>query len=651
MKIIRPYHFRTWLISLLVVTSLFTFLVVGTIILLVKIPQIRHTHQTAVVLAADEITNRIETVLNFVESDLELVGHALAHMPERDLQSAISHPQEGRFDAFYLIHGNGQLAAAYIRNADPKRWQELTGLDLSRNILFQEATISNRAIWSDRYLSVISGQVTEAVAIRASENGDVIIGELSIRQQINLDHSFASNRSISFAILDSNGEIIADSDPEMMRQTYMPQINQVTQTATRDKGARLGHAIVNDVSFDVASNYSNILGWYFTARVTTGLDNPEILSLTEIVVACFGGSLIIGLIMVPFWAHVMVSPLNGIVEHASSTARGETIAPRKSGSVQEFNRLSSDLDRLALAVHIRQQELARLNDGLEQRVHERTAELEHINTELSSTLQALSLTQDELVQSEKMAALGRLVAGIAHELNTPLGNGRMAVTTLADQNITFAKTLENGLRKSDLTDYIAQVQTLTTMIERNIMRAGDLVSSFKQVAVDRTSSHRRRFSITEVIDEIILTLTPSLKNRPVSIEKHIEADVTLDSFPGEFGQIITNLIDNALVHAFEPDQDGTVAIHVIRDKQRENSVILEVRDNGKGMTDDVLDHIFDPFFTTRMGTGGTGLGLSITSNAVNSLLGGTISATSAPGEGTCFRIICPMIAPENTPAT
>ena len=647
MNIIRPYHFRTWLILLLFTTSLVTFLVVGGVILLVKIPQIRSSHQAAISQAATEITNRIETVLNFVESDLDLVSHALSQLPHDAVQKAISHPRKGRFDAFYIIHQNGELSAAYIRSADQDRWRELSGLDLSHNILFQQASVSSHPVWSDRYLSVITGRMTEAVAIKASETGDVIIGELSIRQQINLDHSFASNRSISFSIMDSNGEIIADSDLDAQRQTFMPQVSGIIQ---RGKGtpSKLGHVLINDINYDVASKYSNVLGWYFTARVTTGLDNPEIRSLTEIVVACFGGSLIIGLIMVPLWARIMVSPLNGIVDHASRTARGATLPPRKKGGVYEFNRLSSDLDRLATAVRIRQQELGRLNDGLELRVLERTAELEHINNELSSTLKALGLTQDELIQSEKMAALGRLVAGIAHELNTPLGNSRMAVTTLADQNIAFGKTLQNGLRKSDLDDYLAQVQTLTTMIERNIMRAGDLVSSFKQVAVDRTSSHRRRFSAREVIDETILTLTPSLKNQPVTIEKHIETDVTLNSFPGEFGQIITNLIDNALIHAFEPGQTGTVTVHMADAPDREDAILLEIIDNGKGMPQDVLDRIFDPFFTTRMGTGGTGLGLSIVANAVTSLLGGCITATSTPGEGTCFRVICPYMAPDNT---
>tara|TARA_R110002012_G_scaffold127572_1_gene279825 strand:- start:1129 stop:3081 length:1953 start_codon:yes stop_codon:yes gene_type:complete len=646
MKIIRPYPFRTWLIMLLFATSLFTFLVVGSLILLVKIPQIRATHQSSIVQAASEITNRVETVLNFVESDLDLVGRVLALLPHDDIQKAISHTREGRFDALYIIHKNGELSAAYIRDTNENRRGELSGLDLSDNILFQEALTSGQTVWSNHYLSVITGKMTEAVAIQASENGDIIIGELSIRQQIKLDHSFASNLSIRFSILDSNGEIIADSDHDALGQTYIPE---VTQFIVQDHGrSGLGHVVINDIEYDMASRYSDILGWHFTARVPIGLDNPEIRSLTEIVIACFGGSLIIGLIMVSLWAHVMVSPVNGLVDHASRIARGAILPARKKGGVYEFNQLSSDLDSLATAVRIRQQELGRLNDRLELRVRERTAELEHINTELSSTLQELGVTQDELVQSEKMAALGRLVAGIAHELNTPLGNSRMAVTTLSDQNTAFAKMLAHGLRKSDLNDYLAQVQTLTTMIERNVMRAGDLVSSFKQVAVDRTSSHRRRFSITEVVDETILTLMPSLKNRPVTIEKQIETDSVLNSFPGEFGQIITNLIDNALIHAFDPDQHGTVTVRVTDATDRENAILLEVIDSGKGMPQDVLEHIFDPFFTTRMGSGGTGLGLSIAANAVSSLLGGTISVRSKPGQGTCFRIICPCNAPDNT---
>ncbi|WP_073956623.1 ATP-binding protein [Thalassospira sp. TSL5-1] len=648
MKIIKPYRFRTWLILLLFSTSLFTFIVVGSLILLVKIPQIRNAHDAALIQGVSNLTERSETILTFLESDLYIVGNMLAHVPENDIHHAVIDPEKSRFNAIYLVRPNGKLTITYIRNASAQRWQELVGMDMSQNSLFRAAASSDNAVWSDRYLSVVSGHTTEAVAMRLPETGDIIIGELSIRRQILLDQSFVGNNEIIFTIVDSNGEIIADSEANDISQIFLPKITSLIQN-DRDS-SDLQQITIDDIDYDIVSKYSQTLGWHFTARVTTGLDNPEVISLIDIVLFCFGGSLLIGLLIVPFWARTMVSPLNGLVEHASRTARGTRLPARKKGAVQEFNRLLADLDRLATAVRIRQQELGRLNDGLEKRVRERTAELERSNAELSTTLEALSLTQDELVQAEKMAALGRLVAGIAHELNTPLGNGRMAVSTLSDQNTEFSRQLEQGIRKSDLHDYLAQSQNLTTMIERNIIRASDLVSSFKQVAVDRTSSLRRKFSLADVIHEIVLTLTPSLKNRPITIEKHIDTDFTLDSFPGEIGQIITNLIDNALIHAFDSNQQGIISVHLAAAPDRKDAVLLEVRDNGRGMTEDVVDRIFDPFFTTRMGSGGTGLGLSITANAVNSLLGGTISATSTPGEGTTFRVIVPLIAPEHVSA-
>ncbi len=646
MKIIKPYRFRTWLILLLFTTSLFTFIVVGSLILLVKIPQIRNARDAALMQAVTKLTERSETNLTFLEADLYVVGNMLAHLPENDLYHTDIDPEKSRFNAIYLVRPNGKLGITYIRNASVERSQELVGMDMAQNALFHAAATSDDAIWSNRYLSVVSGHTTEAVAMRLPETDDVIIGELSVRQQLLLDHNFATNNKMIFTIVDSNGEIIANSEANDIGQTFLPKITSLIQN-DRDSSTPL-HITINDVAYDIVSKYSPTLGWHFTARITTGLDNPEISNLINIMLFCFGGSLVIGLLIVPFWARTMVSPLNGLVEHASRTASGAKVPRRKKGAVQEFNRLLADLDRLATAVRIRQQELGRLNNGLEQRVRERTAELEHSNAELSTALQALSVTQDELVQAEKMAALGRLVAGIAHELNTPLGNGRMAVSTLSDHNSEFSRRLEQGIRKSDLNDYMAQIENLTAMIDRNIIRASDLVSSFKQVAVDRTSSLRRKFSLADVIDEIVLTLTPSLKNRPVTIEKHIETDFTLDSFPGEIGQIITNLIDNALIHAFDADQHGTITVHLDAAPGRNDAILLEVRDNGRGMTDDVLDHVFDPFFTTRMGNGGTGLGLSITANAVNSLLGGTISATSTPGEGTTFRVIVPLVAPEHT---
>jgi signal transduction histidine kinase len=177
-----------------------------------------------------------------------------------------------------------------------------------------------------------------------------------------------------------------------------------------------------------------------------------------------------------------------------------------------------------------------------------------------------------------------------------------------------------------------------------MLRAGGLIRSFKQVAADRTASQRRRFRLVDVVQEVTVTLSPSLKRTAIRVAVEVDEAIMLDSFPGAFGQVLTNLIDNAAVHAFAGRSDGEVVIRAATEDA--GMIHVSVTDNGQGMPADVLRRAFDPFFTTALGRGGTGLGLFIAYNAVTSILGGTISAESRPGLGTVFDIRIPASAPD-----
>lgn len=290
-----------------------------------------------------------------------------------------------------------------------------------------------------------------------------------------------------------------------------------------------------------------------------------------------------------------------------------------------------------------ERELRTLNTELEARVAHRTEALATSNRSLQHALDELERTQHELVRSEKMAALGSLVAGVAHELNTPIGNALMAVSTLHGQAGEFRTSMQAGLRRTDLDALLASVDQASEISQRNLERAAELVTSFKQVAVDQASSQRRRFSLAEVVDEIALTLLPSIKRTPYVLDTDIPADIELDSYPGPLGQALANMINNALLHAFDERDHGRILIAARR--KAENMIGLSVSDDGKGIPAEDLDRIFDPFFTTRMGQGGTGLGLHIAYNAVQNVLGGTISVRSVMGIGTHFEIHLPPVAP------
>ncbi len=287
-------------------------------------------------------------------------------------------------------------------------------------------------------------------------------------------------------------------------------------------------------------------------------------------------------------------------------------------------RKRADRDLAELTHHLQE-----LNRTLEERVQERT--------------QALAQASQELMQSEKLAALGRLVAGIAHELNTPIGNSLLAASTLGDQTRGLAQSLSQGLKRSVLETYVRDATANSALLTRNLQRAADLIASFKQVAVDRTSMHRRRFAVHELVAENLMMLRPAFKGRSVEVIESVPPGLQLDSYPGPLGQVLTNLVDNALKHGHGPDGRGVIRIAAGEDDL--DQVWLSVADDGAGIAADHLNAVFEPFFTTALGRGGSGLGLHMVHSLVSSVLGGRIDVESTPGEGACFTLRLPKVAP------
>ena len=293
--------------------------------------------------------------------------------------------------------------------------------------------------------------------------------------------------------------------------------------------------------------------------------------------------------------------------------------------------------------------LLELNAQLEVRIDERTRSLSIANTELEQALQTVQLaqerlvaSQDRLVQSEKLASLGSLVAGVAHELNTPIGNGRMAVSTMKERVGQFRIQLAQGLKRSDLEAFVAQVETGGDIALRNLERASELLSSFKQVAVDQTSDQRRLFRLREVVDEIVLTLQPSFKRSAHEVVCQVPDQIELDSYPGALGQVLTNLIQNAYIHGLDGIERGRIDIAAT---QVGEEVHLSVADNGRGIPEASQRHVFDPFYTTKLGHGGSGLGLPIVRNIVSGALGGHIGFRNLEAGGVVFVVVLPLIAP------
>ncbi len=334
----------------------------------------------------------------------------------------------------------------------------------------------------------------------------------------------------------------------------------------------------------------------------------------------------------------VTGPLLQLEASAAGIAEGdlETQIP-KLGS-DEFGALSNQLERMRGA-------LSRSIHDLEERVRERTVELLDVNQELKGAVDKLRHAQGELVQQEKLAALGSLVAGIAHELNTPIGNGLTVASSMADGTEKIRTAMAEGMTRSMLEQYLRDMQEGVNLVCMSLEKASELVSSFKQVAVDRTSAQRRSFQLSSLLKETRVTMATLMKHMPYRLEIKEKQDVTLDSYPGPLGQVITNLLNNALLHGFDDRQNGKISITT---EPCDMGVQISVSDNGRGIEARDISHIFDPFFTTKLGEGGNGLGLHIVHNIVTAALGGAIEVESSVGLGTTFIVRIPLVAPRDT---
>jgi len=271
-------------------------------------------------------------------------------------------------------------------------------------------------------------------------------------------------------------------------------------------------------------------------------------------------------------------------------------------------------------------------------------ELQERTRQLSQSLDDLRAAQGSLVQTEKLAALGRLVAGVAHEINTPVGTSLTVASALIDKAKRFEADIAKGdVRRSALAEFIAASREAASQIMFNLGNAVELIQSFKQVAADRNVSDRRRFDLGEVTEQVVRGLRFGLRHQNVTVTVDCAADLAMNSYPGPYGQVLTNLALNSAAHAFPDGAGGSV--HIVAQASGRHHVEVLFSDDGCGMSPEVRRQVFDPFFTTRRDQGNTGLGLHIVHNIVTNRLGGRIHLETGPGMGTKIQIVMPREAP------
>ena len=339
-------------------------------------------------------------------------------------------------------------------------------------------------------------------------------------------------------------------------------------------------------------------------------------------------SILVGLAI----ARSIVSPLRGLMNTVDAIVSGHY-----AHAVDDLD-ARDEIGEMARAVEVfRANAIVQRQTDLDLKASKENAE---------DALRILQLAQRSLIEAEKFAALGGLVAGVAHEVNNPVGISLTVASSFARRCAQFSEEIRDGaVRRSKLEEFIAGSQEAAKQLVTNLNRAADLIQSFKQVAVDRSDAERRVFNLRDATEQMMVSLRPALKHSLVWLSVDVPEDISLKSYPGPYGQVLTNLVLNALAHAFPDKRAGT--LRLTARKLGIDQVEIEFADDGVGMNEEVQRRAFEPFFTTRRNRGGTGLGLHIVYNLVTRRLGGSLRMESVPGHGTVFRIRLPLAAPKD----
>lgn len=516
------------------------------------------------------------------------------------------------------------------------------GADISRSPALRFDSSISAKRWSPVYQSLVTNAASSALSLP--------FGEGALVAEFNMERLSALVADLSVAgtlvmIIDSNGNLIAHPDSELSKQQISMRFSDLFTDSTDQM--RTGRFTWQQETYQAVVAPVPDMGWQTVVAQTEDVFFASTRQVFSAVVVVLVLSLLMMIAFVVQSARKLSRPIEALQKMSSFIEQGRFDIEAVYSPIKELQQLSDQFLNMALRLADRELENQALNEQLEQRVAVRTSQLAKANAKLTASMHQIEATMEQLVQSEKLASLGSMVAGIAHELNTPIGNGKVAISTQLDYIRDIqVKIDQQQLTKAALDEFIADMFTTADIGMRNLERAKDLISSFKQVSVDQTSSITRDFDLASIVNEVLVTLRPAYKNKPFNVETRIPTDIHMHSKPGALMQILTNLINNALLHAMR-DTGGALTL-VISAQTQGDEVKIVVQDDGVGMPPEHVKRAFDPFFTTKMGRGGSGLGLNIVNRMVVGILQGEISLTSHVGMGTAFELYLPLTIKEQS---
>lgn len=572
----------------------------------------------------------------------------------------------GEFSSADEDLANLYFASIHGKTFDGSGWKPYAGFDPRTRPWYVAAVKADDLVLTDPYIDVVTKKMTMTFAFPVKDSSGKLLGVIG--EDILLDTIKDTIQKINIRgqghaiLLDKGGHMLVHPDPELVMKNVkeVEKLQEIQGLLEKMLAGSSGFAQYEYQGVQKNLFYQKIpaTGWTLAVAIPIeAIYQPlEILKQRFIVTTLVILVLVILICLVV--SNAITRPLLQLTMAAQQIAAGNLHVQAAVGCNQElakneivqlgreFNHMASQLEAMIkerdLALAEAEAARGHLEEKVENRTQELTAtnqELQAMNEEVLDTLERLKKAQQQLVRSEKMAALGGLVSGMAHEINTPIGVAVTAASHLAELNKVFSNTYGKGpLRRRDLDLFITETREASNMVLANLKRAAQLIGSFKTVSVDQACEEGRSFLLKEYLADILVSLQPKLRKTEHKVTLECDETLKIRSYPGAIAQIVTNLLVNSLMHGYREGETGNI---VIAAKLHDTSLELSYQDDGRGMEEAVLQKVFDPFFTTARGAGGTGLGLYLVYHIVTHQFNGTIECISQPGKGSRFVIWLP----------
>jgi len=586
---------------------------------------------------AENLKVSVENFFSEPENDLRILRDLLlldelnaSNMDEYTQVFEIYHKNQSKFHHYNIVDVNGISIYNYPLE------QNNVGFDYSNSEYYNAIQSGSEKFWSKTHMDTRFSQISIDFALPLQDH--ILTGTIQLESLSNVLNSILEEDGVIVGITDNTGVYILHSNYTNVEQ-------RITDPYVNRRVLNYEEVQINNDNYFGTNIRSNYQGWNIVLYEHVSKQRDKVLQFSIILSVIIVASTLVVILLGNRLNSILVENLSSFVNRTKSIADGDYSESVDESRYIEFNEIGSNFSLMAEKIQKREskivaqnREIETMNRNLELRVQERTKELQESNEMLEQTLSNLNETREQLIESEKLASLGNLVAGLAHEINTPLGIILTVVTYMQELTEKIKGNLSNNaLRKNDLLKYTQSMEESEILIFDNVTRTTDLIGSFKLISSDQMSDENRMIDLVDYIENIVRGLEPSLKKKDIHIELMHSGSFEIKTIPGSVYQVMVNLIMNAALHAYE-HMGGTIEIELFED---EDTVDVVVRDYGKGITEENLKRIYEPFFTTKRGSGGTGLGLNITYNAIKQSLKGNITAQSEIGKGTAMRVTLP----------